>query len=304
MKRFEEESSDPLPYTQLDRAVKATAGRLAAKLKITSQHALGGLAEFWELCGDPRDLERLLDQGVREVVFPRAEVMRHFALGMGVDCSLLQAEDLVAFRLLEPRPNDSFRVRGMSRYFKVLEARRHKRAAGAAGGKKSAQVRAEKYGSAQPRPTPPRSEAASSAASAAASGDAQQPTLFPEAEPEAAPKQRRTQRTADSVQDRSDRSRPNANEVWTDLKETFEHHDVPVPEIHPADRNGRIHSLLRQLPKPDGRLLDQVLFVALEQHESLRSADNPLAYLQTMLKDPATKEGLLAAVNERTRPAA
>lgn len=300
-----EHSSDPLPYTQLDRAVKAVASRLGSVLGVPSQHALGGLAEFWELCGDPRELDRLLERGIREVVLSRDEVMRKFWLGLGLKPTSLTADDLVAFGLLEPRgPGADYRVRGMSRYFRVIEARRHKRMAGSAGGKASAKVRAEKYGTAQPRPTPPRSESASESASGGASECLPQPTLFPEAESEAASKQRRTQRTEDSGQSSIDRSPVNANAVWAELVVTFEHHGLATPEIHPRERNNRIHSLLKQLPRPDPVLLDQVLFVALEHFPRARGADNPLGYLQTMLALPESKAKLLALVDEAMRQSA
>lgn len=287
-----EESSDPLPYTQLDRAVKAPAARLAQKLQVTYQHALGGLAEFWELCGDPRDLSRLLDQGIREVVLDQDEVMGRFSMAMGVDCSAVTVFDLCRLRILELQVDGRYRVRGMSRYFKVVELRRVRREAASIGGKKSAETRAGRYGSAQPA-----SGVASGDASRFASGKPHQPTLGLEANAEATPKQ--TPNTADSGQRSSKDRSINATEVWADLTETFEHFGLTEPEIHPKERNSRIHSLIKQLPKPDPKLLDQVLFVALETKPALSTADNPLSYLQSMLKDPTTKQELLTAVAER-----
>lgn len=125
-------SSDPLPYVQVDRAVKPKAGQLAGVLKVSRLHALGALVEFWELCGDPRELERLVQSGCREVVLSAEEVRRRFRLasdGLEVDPA-----DLSALGLLEPRP-EGFRVRGMSRYFAPIERRMVHRAKSVAGGK-------------------------------------------------------------------------------------------------------------------------------------------------------------------------
>lgn len=72
-----------------------------------------------------------------------------------------------------------------------------------------------------------------------------------------------------------------------------------MPEIHPKERNNRISSMLRQLPRRDGVLLDQVLFVALERSPSLKRAESPLAYLQSMLADPVTRQELLADVDAK-----
>lgn len=130
--RNRQASSDPLPYVQVDRAVKPKAGQLAGVLKVSRQHALGSLVDFWELCGDPRDLERLAESGCREVVLSADEVRRRFRLasdGLEVDPA-----DLAAIGLLEPRP-DGFRVRGMSRYFAPIERRLVHRAQSVAGGK-------------------------------------------------------------------------------------------------------------------------------------------------------------------------
>ena len=48
-------SSDPLPFVQVDRAVKPKAALLAGIMEVSNQHALGSLVEWWELCGDPRE---------------------------------------------------------------------------------------------------------------------------------------------------------------------------------------------------------------------------------------------------------
>lgn len=109
-----ESSSDPLPFTQVDRAVKQTAALIATRLELSFQHAIGGLVQFWELNGDPRDLEALLLAGKTEVVLSRDEVARRFVMAMGKG---LDPDDLASLRLLERR-EDGYRVRGMSRYLK------------------------------------------------------------------------------------------------------------------------------------------------------------------------------------------
>lgn len=125
-------SSDPLPYVQVDRAVKPKAGQLAGVLKVSRLHALGALVEFWELCGEPRELERLVQEGRREVVLPAEEIARRFRLasdGLEVDPA-----DLVALGLLASRP-EGFKVCGMSRYFAPIERRLAVRASAVAGGR-------------------------------------------------------------------------------------------------------------------------------------------------------------------------
>ncbi len=126
-------SSDPLPYVQVDRAVKTKAASLASVLGVSNQHAMGTLVEFWELCGDPRELEKLLGAGNTEVVFNRDEIVARFKIASGG--KLIDPSDLVTLGLLEQRDDGSFRVRGMSRYFAPIEKRLRARACASAGGK-------------------------------------------------------------------------------------------------------------------------------------------------------------------------
>lgn len=160
----DQSGSDPMPYAQVDRAVKQTAAMIGTRLGVTYQHALGGLVQFWELNGDPRELETLLEAGKHEVVVTRDVVARRFSLAMSVDTSKVDPDDLHELRIVERR-EDGYRIRGMSRYFKPLVTRVAKRLAGRAGGQKSAEARAKKHGSAQPG----ASAAASGAASVGAS---------------------------------------------------------------------------------------------------------------------------------------
>lgn len=145
----EQRSSDPLPYTQVDRSVKQWAGMLSTRLKVSFQHALGGLVQFWETNGDPRELEALLREGKEEVVISGEEVMRRFSVAMSVPPDAISPDDLVALRLLESR-EDGYRVRGMSRYFTPLARRIQVHDAAVAGGKASAIARRAKFGTAQP----------------------------------------------------------------------------------------------------------------------------------------------------------
>jgi hypothetical protein len=151
-------TSDPLPYTQVDRAAKRLAAIIAAELGVTYQHAIGGLVEFWELCGDPRALERLVAAGTQEVVLKADDVAKRFRVAMGkpVDLDLL-----VLLTLLEPRPDKCYRVRGMSRFFSPIVRRLQAREAARLGGLASARARETvEVGleSAQPtaQPTPKR----------------------------------------------------------------------------------------------------------------------------------------------------
>jgi hypothetical protein len=107
---------------QVDRAVKTKAASLASVLGVSNQHAMGTLVEFWELCGDPRELEKLLGAGNTEVVFNRDEIVARFKIASGG--KLIDPSDLVTLGLLEQRDDGSFRVRGMSRYFAPIEKRR------------------------------------------------------------------------------------------------------------------------------------------------------------------------------------
>jgi hypothetical protein len=145
--RQEGRSSDPLPYTQVDRAVKAKACLLAGRLGVSSQHALGSLVEFWDLNGDPRQLEQLLLEGKDEVLLPGDEVRHRFLLASGKE---MDPKDLVAFGLLDEKSPNVFRVRGMSRFFEPIRARIRSRLKASAAGKASAEARKAKLGTSQP----------------------------------------------------------------------------------------------------------------------------------------------------------
>lgn len=147
------QDSDPLPYTQVDRSVKAKAALLASFIKTTNQHALGSLVNFWELCGDPRELEELIDRSVKEgaepeVILDAEDVALRFELASGhrVEPTVLERLSFV-----EPRGDGRYRVRGMSRFFSPLLERRRRRDAAVAAGKASAESRRASSGTAQPR---------------------------------------------------------------------------------------------------------------------------------------------------------
>lgn len=161
--------SDPLRYSMFDRAAKPIAARLAGLLKIPYPHAKGALSEFWDACGEPRELEAMLERGEREVVLTAKVARLRFKIaseGHDVD-----PESLVELRVLAKTGDDSYRVRGMWRYFNPIEARIEARKKAAAGGKASAEVRRKRYGTAQPR-SALGSASGSGAASAPASGSA------------------------------------------------------------------------------------------------------------------------------------
>jgi hypothetical protein len=146
-----QDNSDPLPFVQVDRAVDPSSTLLAGHMKVSPQHALGSLIGFWKLCGDPRELERIVEStptGAEPAVVLSAEdVALRFQLA-----SDHRVEPVVLARLgiLEELPS-GFRVRGMSRFFDTIEARLQARKAAALGGKASAASRKASTGSAQPR---------------------------------------------------------------------------------------------------------------------------------------------------------
>jgi len=162
-------SSDPLPYVQVDRAVEPTAALLAGHMKVTPQHAIGSLVGFWKLCGDPRELERIVEATTAgqepEVVLTAEDVALRFQLASDV-----RVEPVVLARLglLEERGMNhhgalTYRVRGMSRFFEPVVRRLVKRSIGKTGGKASAEARKAASGTAQPFGA--RSDAGSDSAS-------------------------------------------------------------------------------------------------------------------------------------------
>lgn len=231
--------SDPLPYVQVDRAVKPKAALLAGLIHSTNQHALGSLIEWWELCGDPRELERIAaatpDGEDPAVVLSAADVTRRFRTASGHE---VQAEDLATLGLLEALEEDRFRVRGMSRYFRPVQARLRAKNASSAGGRASAESRKRLFGTAQPR---------SGAASGAASGalrehfevDRTDSRSGTEPTPEAAPEAHRT--LAYSVQRSSTSKRPAGSEAPAG----FELKSVQAPKAARAPKETK--------PAPDPR---------------------------------------------------
>ncbi|MBL8909857.1 MAG: hypothetical protein JNM17_04045 [Archangium sp.] len=177
-------SSDPLPYVQVDRAVKPKATLLANALGVTPQHATGSLVEFWELCGDPRELEAIVMSTPAdiepEVVLQPDDLRLRFKLASGHD---LDPAVMARLGLVEPR-DKAFRVRGMSRYFEPIQKRIQARDAAAKGGKASVESRKKKTGTAQPQGGK-GSENRSDERSEPAQAVAQPPT---EAEPKRKPK--------------------------------------------------------------------------------------------------------------------
>lgn len=170
-------SSDPLPYVQVDRAVKPKAALLAGTMGVSVQHALGSLVEWWDLCGDPRELEAVVHATPpgREpsVVLTEADVVLRFRLASGHE---VRPEVLARLGLVEPIEAGTYRVRGMSRYFAPIVSRLVARRAAAAGGRASVEARRAASGTAQPR---------SARRSGSGSAAAEAPT-------EAAPKRRRS----------------------------------------------------------------------------------------------------------------
>ena len=161
-------SSDALPFTQVDRAVKAKAAVLASAIGIHYQHALGSLIEFWDLNGGPREIEKLIAKDVHDVVLDAREVSLRFKIASGQD---VDVQVLTRTGFLEPI-GELYRVRGMSRYFKPVEKRLMRRKLGAIGGLASAESRRASHGTAKPGAVL-----------------LEQPASNPEPTPEAPPKQ-------------------------------------------------------------------------------------------------------------------
>lgn len=149
----EQSDGDLLPYREVDRTLKPKLPLLAGVMGVTPQHALGSLIEFWDMCADPRELESIASLAITmnqtpEVVLAKDDLELKFEIASG---KKVEAIKLVALRLLEPRPNDTFRVRGMSRDFKPIVKRLVNKKNAAEGGRKSAETRAAAHGTAQPK---------------------------------------------------------------------------------------------------------------------------------------------------------
>lgn len=158
-------NSDPMPFTQVDRSVKPKAALLAGMLGVTNQHALGSLIEWWELFGDPREIERLIAEGISAIIVTPEEAERRFRIASGKSVS---ASDLVAIGLLAPA-DGGVRVRGMSRYFEPVHNRIQKRQAASLGGKASA-ARRSMPASAEPQASAQADAQARAGAAGEASG--------------------------------------------------------------------------------------------------------------------------------------
>lgn len=147
----EQSNGDLLPYREVDRSLKPKLPLLAGLMGVSTQHALGSLIEFWDLCADPRELERIASMALSvkaepEVVLSETDVELRFELASGKKVEPLK---LVMLGFLEKR-EQGYRVRGMSRDFKPILKRLRNRAVAALGGKASAESRRNATGSAQP----------------------------------------------------------------------------------------------------------------------------------------------------------
>lgn len=171
----ENTSSDPLPFAQLHRSVKPKAARLASAIGVTNQHAIGSLSEFWDINGDPRELEELVLSGKNSVVLTPEQAVLRFRIASGKD---VEPALLVELGFLEA-VEEGFRVRGMSRFIEPIRDRLAKRKAGQLGGQASVKARKAQNGTAQPRSAPLQTLI-------------EQPVSTPEPAIEASPKQPRS----------------------------------------------------------------------------------------------------------------
>jgi hypothetical protein len=183
--------SDPLPYVQVDRAVKPKAALLANALGVTTQHALGSLVEWWELCGDPRELEdivRATPPGAEPaVVLDPEDAAARFLLASGKP---IEPVTLVRLGLLEPAEQGRYRVRGMSRYFAPVKHRIQARQAAKAGG--LARAGAPRIGG---RFAAPDTVTGAGAPAGASAGDLQPPLQPPTSRPPADDQPRTSRRS-------------------------------------------------------------------------------------------------------------
>lgn len=149
------ESSDPLPFIKLDRTVKAKAPLLAACIGVPSPHALGSIIYFWDLCADPRELQKIIEQTPAgqdpEVVLTADEIRAKFMIASGG--KEVDPDQLAAIGFLQKLDEKNYRVRGMSRFFDPVMKRISAKTKASTAGKASAEARAIKFGSAQPLKT-------------------------------------------------------------------------------------------------------------------------------------------------------
>ncbi len=131
------ESSDPYPFSQVDRAAKPKAALLAGVMGVSTQHAIGSLVEFWDLNGEPRALEAMAAEGKDAIILTAKEAADRWQLASG---KVLDPALLAGCGFLEP-VEGGYRVRGMSRFFRVAKTRVARRLAGQKGGQASADVR-------------------------------------------------------------------------------------------------------------------------------------------------------------------
>ena len=145
----ENSSSDPFPYLQIHRTVEVLAANLASACGLPDAIAGWGLIRFWRRCADPREIQRLYEEGKRAVVLDGPSLSRRLTIAFGKD---LDHDMLVELGVLA-KEGKAYRVRGASRYFEALEARLKAIEGGKRGGLKSAELR--KAGN--PPSTPPSS---------------------------------------------------------------------------------------------------------------------------------------------------
>jgi hypothetical protein len=124
---------------------------------------------FWELNGDPRELERIVRAGGEQAVLLTADELQmrwYLASGHKVEAAVLAALGFV-----EAREDARYRVRGMSRQLEAVAERVRLRDAGLKGGKASAEARRKKHGSAQPGGPPEPVENPETAVTGRSEGD-------------------------------------------------------------------------------------------------------------------------------------
>ena len=109
---------DPqFPFIQVHRSLPAKTAQVAAVLGLPVAQVLGGMVLVYQTLAD----RRILAKHKTELVLPATEVAMRLAMGIGISAAACTAnlQVFVLAGLLEPRPNDHFRIRGMSLYFEA-----------------------------------------------------------------------------------------------------------------------------------------------------------------------------------------
>jgi hypothetical protein len=142
------QDSDPFPYLQFHRSAVQLATQLGLATGLETDRAIGRLVLFWLQCSEPRAIERLIHEGKTSLVLSRKEAETRIGAAFGKNVSL---EVMVIVGILSEEDGDKFRVRGLSRQFKVAQDRIRKSEISSLGGKASVLSRNSKAEAPEPK---------------------------------------------------------------------------------------------------------------------------------------------------------